>query len=209
MELDELKRSWSVIDTQLSKKVSVNEQEMAKLISEGKANAQKRLGRLNLVQRISLCVGGIFLLLLIPAWILAPDFLATRGEILRRVIILLAFVAISLMAGLLWDWKTLQCLKSIRIDEMSIVEVSRRMNTFRRHMRYETIAVCVWVILFNALNFWVVGYSQAPLATQVLVIALLLVADILIVYLLYRKVMYKYINDIRKNIEELKDICTE
>ena len=57
--------------------------------------------------------------------------------------------------------------------------------------------------------FWVMGYHQAPPATQVLVIALLAAADILIIYILYKKVMFKYINDIRKNIEELKDICTE
>lgn len=209
MELDELKKSWHVVDTQLDKKALVNEQEMAKLISSGKANTQRDLGRLNLIQRISLYVGGGLLLLLIPAWILAPDFMESQSNLTRKVIVLLTFLAISLIAGLLWDWKTFQSLKSIRIDEMSIVEVSRRMNVFQRHMRCETIAASVWVILFNALNFWVMGYHQASPTTQALVIALLLMADILIIYILYKKVMYRYINNIRKNIEELKDICTE
>ena len=76
-------------------------------------------------------------------------------------------------------------------------------------MRNEVIGACFWVVIFNAINFWVMGYHQAPPATQVLVIALLAAADILIIYILYKKVMFKYINDIRKNIEELKDICTE
>ena len=209
MELDELKKSWHVVDTQLDKKALVNEQEMAKLISSGKANTQRDLGRLNLIQRISLYVGGGLLLLLIPAWILAPDFMESQSNLTRKVIVLLTFLAISLIAGLLWDWKTFQSLKSIRIDEMSIVEVSRRMNVFQRHMRCETIAASVWVVLFNALNFWVMGYPQASPTTQALVIALLLMADILIIYILYKKVMYRYINNIRKNIEELKDICTE
>lgn len=209
MELDELKKSWHVVDTQLDKKALVNEQEMAKLISIGKANTQRDLGRLNLIQRISLYVGGGLLLLLIPAWILAPDFMESQSNLTRKVIVLLTFLAISLIAGLLWDWKTFQSLKSIRIDEMSIVEVSRRMNVFQRHMRCETIAASVWVVLFNALNFWVMGYHQASPTTQALVIALLLMADILIIYILYKKVMYRYINNIRKNIEELKDICTE
>lgn len=209
MELDELKKSWHVVDTQLDKKALVNEQEMAKLISSGKTNTQRDLGRLNLIQRISLYVGGGLLLLLIPAWILAPDFMESQSNLTRKVIVLLTFLAISLIAGLLWDWKTFQSLKSIRIDEMSIVEVSRRMNVFQRHMRCETIAASVWVVLFNALNFWVMGYHQASPTTQALVIALLLMADILIIYILYKKVMYRYINNIRKNIEELKDICTE
>ena len=209
MELDELKKSWNVVDTQLDKKVLVDEQEITKLISSGKADTQKHLGRLNLVQRLSLCVGGGLLLLLILAWIWVPELIGAKEGILRRGIILLAFLVASLIVGLLWDWKTLRYLKSIRIDEMSIVEVSRRMNTFRRRMRNEVIAVCIWAVVFNALYYWTMGYYQAPPATQAWIITLLLAADILIIYILYKKVMYKYINGIRKNIEELKDICTE
>ena len=84
MELDELKKSWNVVDTQLDKKALVDEQEMAKLISSGKANTQKQLGHLSLIQRISLCVGGGLLLLLIPAWIWAPDFMESQSHLTRN-----------------------------------------------------------------------------------------------------------------------------
>ena len=108
-----------------------------------------------------------------------------------------------------WDWKTHRWVRATRIDEMSVVEVSRRMAIFRRHMRNEVIAICLWVVVFNALNFWVMGYHLAPITTRALVIALMLVLDVVIILVLYKKVLYKYMNDIHKNIEDLKDICTE
>lgn len=209
MELDELKKTWHVVDSQLTKKALVDEQEMAKLISGGKASTKRSIGRLSLLQRVSLCVGGGLLLLFILAWIFLPDLMGAHYGLTRRILALLIFLALSLVAGLLWDWRMLRSLKAIRIDEMSIVEVSRRMNAFRRNMHCETVAACIWVVLFNGLYFWVMGYHHAPFATQALIITLFLAADALIIYVLYKKVMYRHLNDIRKNIEELKDICTE
>ena len=102
MNLEELEKSWDMLDEELDKKALVDEQEVAKLISSGKADAQRKLGRLSLVQLLSLCVGGGLLLLLILAWILVPDFMGARDGITKRLIILLAFLAASLIAGVLW-----------------------------------------------------------------------------------------------------------
>ena len=209
MELNELKKSWNVLDNQTDQHPLVSEEEMKRLIAAGKTDTRQKLGHLNLWQRTSLYVGIVMLCLIIPICLWTPDWMADGENSRQRIICLLAFLAISAIAGLIWDWKTYRWLQSIQVDRMSVVEVSRRMITFRRCMRNEVIGACFWVVIFNAINFWVMGYHQAPPATQVLVIALLAAADILIIYILYKKVMFKYFNDIRKNIEELKDICTE
>ena len=86
---------------------------------------------------------------------------------------------------------------------MPVAIVSKRMASFRRWTRYEIIAITVWVIIFNVLNYWVMGYYKASL------IAFFVLCDVAIIYLLYKKVAYKHLNDIKKNIEELEDICTE
>lgn len=209
MELDELKKSWNALDNRLDKHPLVSEEEMERLINAGKAHTQRKLNGLNRWQRISLYLGIVLLLLLIPAWLWTPDLTDGQTDMHPRLLVLLTFLLVSVVAGWAWDWRTYRWLRTIRIDRMSVVEVSRRMTLFQHRMRNEVIAVCVWLIAFNALYFWVMGYHLAPAATQALVIALLLLADVVIVYLLYKKVMYKYINDIHKNIEELKDICTE
>lgn len=209
MELDELKKSWNAWDDQLGQHPLVNEQEMEQLIDAGKADTHRKLKRLNLWQRISLYVGLGMFLLLIPACLWAPEWMTDEKGLRQKIILLLVFLAVSVIGGLVWDWRTYRWLRSIHIDRMSVVEVSRRMTNFRQRMRNEVIGACIWLVVFNALNFWVMGYHQAPPVTQALVIALLLVVNGLIVYLLYKKGIYKHINDIHKNIEELKDLCTE
>lgn len=208
MELDELKKAWKAPDAHLNRTPLASEEDIERLIAAGRASTRKSLGSLSLMQRISLFVGGILLLLLVPLWALMPDF--PEGRLSQeRFGLLLLFIGISIVAGLVWDWKTHLWIRKTRIDEMSVVEVSRRMAIFRRQLRNEMIAICIWVVIFNALNFWVMGYHLAAPFTQILVIALLLVLDALIILVLYKKVLYKYLNDIHKNIEELKDICTE
>lgn len=209
MELDELKKSWNALDNKLEQHPLLNEKEMNDLIAAGRKQTRQGLRRLSLVQGISLCIGIILFAVLILAWLFVPDFLTGQGKPSQRIFVLLAFLIASLLIGVIWDWKTFQWVKSIEIDRMSVVEVSRRMTIFRKRLKQEIIAVCVWVVVFNALNFWVMGYHLASPATQAVVIALLAVADALIIYLFYKKVIYKHLNDIHKNIEELKDICTE
>ena len=52
-------------------------------------------------------------------------------------------------------------------------------------------------------------YHLAPAGVQVMLITLFVLFDVLIIYILYKKVIYKHLDNIKKNIEELKDICTE
>lgn len=208
MELDELKKAWNAPDNRLNRTPLASEEDIERLIASGRTRTRKSLGDLSLMQRLSLAVGAVFLLLLVPLWLWTPGFLEDRLST-ERFGVLLVFIALSLVAGLAWDWKTNRWVRATRIDEMSVVEVSRRMAVFGRQMRNEVIAICLWVVVFNGLNFWVMGYHLAPVPTRALVIALMLLLDVALILVLYKKVLYKYLNDIHKNIEELKDICTE
>ena len=208
MELDELKKAWNAPDNRLNRTPLASEEDIERLIASGRTRTRKSLGDLSLMQRLSLAVGAVFLLLLVPLWLWTPGFLEDRLST-ERFGVLLVFIALSLVAGLAWDWKTNRWVQATRIDEMSVVEVSRRMAVFGRQMRNEVIAICLWVVVFNGLNFWVMGYHLAPVPTRALVIALMLLLDVVLILVLYKKVLYKYLDDIHKNIEELKDICTE
>ena len=65
----------------------------------------------------------------------------------------------------------------------------------------EIIAIIAWVIIFNILNYWVMGYYKASFGVQATLIAFFVLCDVAIIYLLYKKVAYKHLNDIKKNIE--------
>ena len=69
--------------------------------------------------------------------------------------------------------------------------------------------ICIWALLFNVLNYWIMDYHHKSIGAQLVLITVFILFDILIIYLFYKKVMYKHLNNINKNIENLQDICIE
>lgn len=208
MELDELKKSWNTLGERLQKEPVADERQIARLIDAYKINTRKSLGRLVVIQRFSIGIGatGLALLLLIR---LSMPALGLDEQIQSKIAAFLAFIAISIVMGMWWDWKTYRWNKAIRIDEMTVSEVSRRMAVFRQWTRYEVIAISVWIAIFNLLNYWVMEYYQKPAGLQAVLIVSFVAFDALIIYLLYKKMIYKHLDTIKKNMEELKDLCIE
>lgn len=208
MELDELKKSWNALGEQLQKEPIADEKQITKLIDGYKINTCKILNRLVIIQRFSIGIGAIGLAFLLLIWLLMPT-LGFNEHIQSKIAVFLVFIAISIISGMWWDWKTYRWNKTIRIDEMSVSEVSRRMTIFRQWTQYEIIAISIWTVLFNLLNYWVMEYHQKPAGVQAILIISFVIFDALIIYLFYKKIIYKHLDTIKKNIEELKDICTE
>ena len=180
MELDELKKSWNALNEQLQKEPIADEQQITELIAGYKANTRKSLGRLVVIQRFSIGMGAVGLAALLLIWLLLPTF-GFNEQLQGKIVALLGFIAISILIGMWWDWKTYRWNKDTRIDEMGVAEVSRRMTTFRQWTRYEVMGISIWIILFNILNYWVMEYHLAPASVQALLITLFVVFDELII----------------------------
>ena len=176
MELDELKKSWNALNEQLQKEPIADEQQITELIAGYKANTRKSLGRLVVIQRFSIGMGAVGLAALLLIWLLLPTF-GFNEQLQGKIVALLGFIAISILIGMWWDWKTYRWNKDTRIDEMGVAEVSRRMTTFRQWTRYEVMGISIWIILFNILNYWVMEYHLAPASVQALLITLFVVFD--------------------------------
>lgn len=208
MELEELKKSWNAFDKQISQASLTDEKQVERLIAAYKAKAGKNLDRIKKIQYVSIITGVALLVVLVGIWLCLPSSMPLR-HMSGKLAILLGFIAISVLVGLWWDWKTYRWNKATRIDEMSVAEVSRRMVTFSRWTRNEVIAISVWVLIFNALDYWVMGYYLATAASQAVIVGAFLVVDAAIIYLFYKKLMFKNIRQIRKDMQDLKDLCTE
>ncbi len=208
MELDELKKSWHALNEQLEKEPVADEKRIEELIARYKSKTRKSLGHLALTQRFSIGIGIVALLILPLTWLCLPA-LGLDERFQSKVIAFLLFITASLIAGIWWDRKTYRQSKAIRIDEMSVAEVSRRITAFRQWTKYEIIALSAWVILFNILNYWVMDYHLLSAGKQQAIIAILVAFNVILIYLFYKHFVYKHLNNIKKNIEELKDICTE
>ena len=165
MELDELKKSWNALNEQLQKEPIADEQQITELIAGYKANTRKSLGRLVVIQRFSIGIGTICLATLLLIWLLLPTF-GFNEQLQEKIVPFLGFIAISILAGMWWDWKTYRWNKNTHIEEMSVAEVSRRMTTFRQWTKYEVMGISIWIILFNILNYWVMEYHLMSVACK-------------------------------------------
>ena len=105
MELDELKKSWNALNEQLQKEPIADEQQITELIAGYKANTRKSLGRLVVIQRFSIGIGTICLATLLLIWLLLPTF-GFNEQLQEKIVPFLGFIAISILAGMWWDWKT-------------------------------------------------------------------------------------------------------
>lgn len=206
MELDELKKSWNALDRQLQEKPVTDEKQIEELIACYKAKIRQNLGRLAVMQRFSIGMGALALFVIL---LLSLPTFGLNEHTQSKISVFLLFITTSIVAGMWWDWKTYRWNKATCINEMSVAEVSRRMSVFRKWTGYEVIAISVWLVLFNVLNYWVMEYHLAPARRQVLLITYFAVVNAAIIYFLYKKFMYKHLDNIKKNIKELKDVCTE
>lgn len=56
---------------------------------------------------------------------------------------------------------------------------------------------------------WLMGYYMLPLGVQAVLLICYIIWDVILIYFIYKRLIYKHLDNIKKNIEELKDICTE
>ncbi|MDR0988730.1 MAG: hypothetical protein LBM06_04650 [Prevotellaceae bacterium] len=202
MELEELKKSWTRLDEQLKKEQITNAAMLEKLIATHKQSADTSLGRLRWMQRLSLYIGALILALL---FVFAVQIY--HGSLSLQAIAL--YLALTVIGGFWWDYKSYRLMRSIRLAELPVLEVSRKMLTLRRWVRNEIIAISIWIIGWFALYYWAAGWYAYAWEIQAVMILVSLLLDGVVIYLFYRKFIYKHLDNVRRNIEELKELCTE
>lgn len=209
MELDELKKSWNALNARLPKEPIADERQIAELVSRCKGNTQKSLRSLIGFQRFSLCIGILaWMICLAIGWYIHSC--VGDKELQTRAYVLLVFFGATLTGGTWWDYKTYRWAKDTRVDVMTVAEVSRRMVALRRWTRYEVLAISLWTLCFDLLYCWAIGiFQQGGAAGVSIMMAFLLIIEAPLIFLLYKKAVYKHLDNIKTNMEELNDVCTE
>ena len=200
MELDDLKKSWSVLDKQLQKENIIDEDQVSKLIAKYQAGAKKNMNSITDFQKTSLIAGGA-----IAVGAIIATSIINGVTVGLKEIVLASYVLIAIVFGLLWDIKTYRWIRNINIEEMPTVKVIERINTFRKLMQYEAIAAGIWIVIFLALFYWVQGFYTYPVAKQLAFLFMMLFIMAGVIYFLYSKIG-RHIDDVKKNMEELKEL---
>ena len=130
MELEELKKSWNLLDKRLQQAPLTDEKQIARLVAACQRRTRSSMGRLKSLQRFSLLAGmPIVIALFAFIGLSLPASDEGHGT---KLAVLIAFGAVSIALGAWWDWRTYKWIRNIRVDEMPIAEVSRRMTHFRQ-----------------------------------------------------------------------------
>lgn len=193
MELDELKKSWNMLDEQLKDKKIINEEEVGKLIGYTGKNIHA-IARLNLKMIfISL---AIFVLLFI-------------NIVMNEKLNLFFFIlTIAMIPALAWDMFTTRYIQRTQIDEMPLVEVIGRVNRMHRWMINERILGLVFIFVLAIVSFiyWQI-WQYGIIFT--LLFCLLWGSSIACILWIYQHSLLKRIKEIQKNLDEIKEVMND
>lgn len=207
MELDDFKKSWSALDKQLQKENIVDEEQIAKLIAKYQLGAKKGINRINCWQRFSVLLGVVAIMVLIGILIIAPSVLLDI-MVQPKSVVMAVFIGLTFVFGMWWDIKTYRWSCATKVAEMPVVTVIERINTFRQWIKYEVIAITIWSITFVGLYYWLAECYTLPILAQIVMIILFAFLISVVLYFIYKKMIYKNLDKIKKNLDELKELET-
>lgn len=204
MELDDLKKTWSRLDEQLKERPLAGEEQIARIVEQHKGQARHSLSCINGFQRWSLWgAGAVLLVALIAAFVHLPKVPAER---LDKYYVLLAFIALSFVASLVWDFFSYRLVRGIKMDLMPVAEVARRMECFHRRTNREVVGISCWLLLCTGVQYWYNDIYLWPATAQMLYVGVILLFDALLVYLLYKYLIYKPMRNAEKNIHHINKL---
>ncbi|MCS3268062.1 hypothetical protein NXX78_20365 [Bacteroides fragilis] len=190
MELDDLKKSWNALDEHLKNKEFIEEKEIAQLLGRAR-NKMNSIDRFN--RKLRFASIGI-LTLAVLFWICA-DTLTD----------LFYWIALSLcIPALCWDLYSAHYLSRTRIDEMPLVTVISRINRYHRWMVREWIIGILYLLAmatFFLFHRQVWQYGAAGIIVSLIVWAI----GLGICLWVYRRNI-RHIKEIKKNLNELKEL---
>lgn len=190
MELEELKKSWNVLDEHLKDKELIKEEELSKLI----AHADKGIHAIASLN-IKLILISLPILVLFLAEVLLHDRLNPI-----YIIILLAWIP-----ALCWDIVTTRYLQRTQIDEMPLVEVVSRVNRIHRWTIRERLFAIIFLLILAVLSFIYWQVWQYGIGIM-LCFLLLWSSGLGLILWIYRQKFLNRIHEIKKNLNELNEL---
>lgn len=190
MELEELKKSWNALDEHLKDKELIKEEELSKLI----AHADKGI---HAIARLNIKL----ILISLPVLIL---FL-TEAFMHHRLNPIYMFIILAWIPALCWDIATTRFLQQTKIDEMPLIEVISRINRIHRWTIRERLIATAFLLILAILSFiywqiWQYGIWM------ILFFVLMWGGGLGLVLWIYRKKFLNRIQEIKKNLGELKEL---
>lgn len=202
MELDDLKKTWSRLDEQLKKSSPLaDEEQIARIVKQCKGEANRSLGHIKGFQRWSLWgTGMVMLVALVAAFLHLPQ---VPDERLTKYYVLLVFLSLSCVTAFGWDFCSYRLVCGIKVEQMPVAEVARRMERFHRRTNKEVMGISCWLLLCTGVQYWFYDLYLLPAVAQLTFLGVILLIDALLIYLLYKYMIYNPMRNAEKNISRI------
>ncbi|MDR2955431.1 MAG: hypothetical protein LBV43_10150 [Prevotella sp.] len=189
MELDNIKKTWQENEI----KPSIDEEKIRRMLNNRSKNAFNRLFMVEMVYFILLipCIfAGVWFYNLHPI----PGILYFAG----------------LVVSFVWQWYKISYLKKIDLIEMGILDVSKRITTYKKYLSYEIFIGAAWgLAVFICFTFFAMPVQIPELSSPDLSFILWIgLAAMIILFAILMILIYKffYMNNIKKIQDAIKEI---
>ena len=197
MELDEIKKMWSEIDT-LKEKLQISDNRVKEMLKNEGKSALAKLMKTARFYTIVMIPLGLFLCLL------SYKFFEAGGY---YIIWPLLFLLICLLMEPL-EIRLYRLLKGIDFSCMTVKEVSERILKYQTILQkcemYGIIIGIVYLAIWYYLYYQLLFGSEIIWGFIIFMIAMCLAVGLLIP-VAYKKLYYNHINRIKESLEELKE----
>lgn len=205
MEMDELRKTWKALDEQLNSSKLVNEQIVKNLIMDRKSKANSGINKISGWGKFSLLVGVVMVVAVVFICILLPK-LGLSAEVLGNIRIFLFFLVPSLVLGFWWDLKGYLWIRDTNIEEMPVLTVIERVNKFKRWTQNEIVVAAIWIVIAFSLIYYLFKLYALPMLAQVVMVSFWIVTIPPILYLVYKKLIYDNLEEVKKNMSEINEL---
>jgi uncharacterized protein (DUF983 family) len=198
MELDELKKTWTALDEQLKKNVTLNKQILMKMTHK---RSNKSLSKLTNTEFI----GIIIALLVIPFCIWLYN--AFYFKFMLSVKILSVSGIVLSIAGIILSFYKLQYL--MRMDfSKNVKESVFCINKYDLIIKKEKIATCFVMLIMTVLGAFYFYEIQVGISMWTFLFVWIALWAV-ISYWIFKRIYNSHIQSIRNSLEELKELTEE
>ena len=197
MELDEIKKIWNEMDS-LKEKLQISDNRIKEMLKKEGKSALAKLIRMSKFGMIALIPLGLIMCLL------SYKFFEAGGcyMILPLSFLLLCTVMMP------FDIYLYRWLKAIDFSSMTVKEVSERILKYQKIIRkFELYGM---IVAFIYLGIWYFLYYKLMIGPKIIwwliiYIAIIFLAVLIAIPVLYKKLYYNNINRIKESLKELKE----
>ncbi|WP_321517842.1 hypothetical protein [uncultured Bacteroides sp.] len=197
MELDELKKSWEVLDNRLKKKELIDEQTLSNLISERTKQTRSSMNKILLYAKTTLIVGFLALIGL-GSYLLIADYN-------NKEFCLWLFIWIMLCIGMVWDSMGYMYLKSIDIEKMPLIIVIKKMTAYHRNFIIECFVAAVFFLSAFVIQAFCIQLFTLNFVS-ILIFSIVWIIGCIVAIWIIKSLFYNKLRNIKRNLAELGEL---